>query len=99
MIKYRAILNNYEKKEIQRPTPDHVHFYSPNQPQPFCARGDSGTGVFKFDRGTCSWAVMLVGIDHPDRNANNQFGLLVSQDEVLRQIEKKTSKQWWLFQG
>jgi hypothetical protein len=44
----------------------------PNQPQQFCARGDSGTGVFKFDGGTCSWAVTLVGIDHPDRQECQQ---------------------------
>ncbi|KAA8898916.1 hypothetical protein FN846DRAFT_961554 [Sphaerosporella brunnea] len=38
---------------------------SPNQPQLFCACGDSGAGVFKFDGGTCSWVGMLVGIDQP----------------------------------
>jgi hypothetical protein len=65
--------------------------------RPFCAPGDSGGGVFKFVDGQCNWVGLLVGIDYDKCGGSDDIGLMIPQEEVLSQMEKKTGKRWQLF--
>jgi len=63
----------------------------------FCARGDSGGGVFKFKDGHCTWVGQLVGLDQGKAGGTDVIGLMIPQEAVLTQMEKKTGKRWQLF--
>jgi hypothetical protein len=63
----------------------------------FCARGDSRGGVFKFKDGYCTWVGQLVGLGQGAAGDTDVIGLMIPQEAVLAQMEKKTGKRWQLF--
>jgi len=65
--------------------------------QSFSASGDCGGGVYKFVGGQCTWVGMLAGLDCAHGGGFEDIGLMVPQEELLAQMEKKTGKRWQLF--
>ena len=71
---------------------------------PFCARGDTGAGVFACSKeGRLSWVGLLVGIEgmeDPETSSlvrPSEFGFMIPQDIVLSQIEEETGIKWGLY--
>jgi hypothetical protein len=89
---------------------NHVyHYASPKATEPtlmmlifskkeplFCARGDSGGGVFKHEGTRLNWVGLLVGFDHSRGDCCEEMGLMVPADVILDQISAKTGKKWEL---
>jgi hypothetical protein len=63
----------------------------------FCARGDSGAGIFKLEGTRVSWVGLLVGNDNFYLSGRNALGLFVPQAVVLAQIRGGTGRRWCLF--
>jgi len=61
--------------------------------QSFSASGDCGGGVYKFVGGQCTLVGMLVGLDCAHGGGFEDVGLMVPQEELLAQMEKKTGKR------
>jgi hypothetical protein len=60
--------------------------------EPFCARGDSGGGVFKYEGTRLNWIGLLVAIDNEPMDSGKEMGLMVPTNLVLEQIYEKTGK-------
>jgi hypothetical protein len=64
--------------------------------EPFCAPGDSGGGIFKYEGTRLNWIGLLVAIDNEPMDSGKAMGLMVPANVVLEQIYEKTGKKWEL---